>query len=252
MQTPAGWPKRQFRCRLEELGPLARLIYARYQKHRTDFLEASTDFGPGFEAAYQLRIDAFEVLVPTRQRQLTAKEEAERLNAAAKALRHPLNLLDIQIGAAAKAKTLTVSVAGMGLGRVRNEITTRDLEGLDRALGDLIKLVEVNLRALTDKGMKAETLQALKDARRALGQDNTTQDSDRLDSVELTVENVEAGNALWELVAEILRVGRLLYKETNKARAKGYTMARLKRLMRSANEGGADDAEEETPEPPAG
>lgn len=254
MTTSAAWPKRQFRCRLEELGPLARLTYARYLKHRTDFLDATTDFGDAFETEFMKRSEAFEKLVPTRQRQLTAKEEAERLNAAAKQLRHPLNLLDIQVGSAGRAGLLTVTVKDFGLGRVRNEISTRDLEGLDGALGDLIKLVEVNQQALTDKGMKPATLQALKDARQSLGEDSTEQDSDRLDSVELTEENVKAGNALWELVAEILRVGRLLYKETNPKRAKGYTMARLKRLMRSANEGGKEppvEGDDDAPENPA-
>jgi hypothetical protein len=67
--------------------------------------------------------------------------------------------------------------------------------------------------------------------------------------VELTAENVQAANDLWEDVVEILRVGRLLYKETNKKRAQGFTLARLLKLMRSANEGGA--GEEDAPENPA-
>ncbi len=65
-------------------------------------------------------------------------------------------------------------------------------------------------------------------------------DGGRLDQVEMTVENVKAGNALWALVAEILRVGRLLYKETDNLKAQNFTMARLKKLLRSPNEGGKD------------
>lgn len=247
MNTSVELPKRQFRCRLEELGPLAQLTFARYQKHRPDFLDASTDFGEAFDTRFKDRLAVFEALVPTRQRQLLARAEAERLNAAARQLRHPLNLLDIQVGAAGRAGTLTVAAADFGIGRVRTEISTRDLEGLDGALGDLIKLAEANLPALRAKGFKDSTLQALKDARKTLTEENVAQDGERLDSVELTEENVRAGNALWELVAEIMRVGRLLYRETNPTRAKNYTLRRLKALMRSANEGGTgEDPEEPT------
>jgi hypothetical protein len=47
---------------------------------------------------------------------------------------------------------------------------------------------------------------------------------------ELTAENIKAANDLWTDVAEILRVGKLLYKVTNKKRAQAFTMARLLKL----------------------
>lgn len=244
MARTASLPERQFECRLEEVGPVARLARAQYLKYRDDFTEASTDFGDTFETNFDKKLLKFEQLVPSRQRIMTAAEQTRRLNTAAKALRHPLNVFDIQIGAAGRAKTLTVATTDMGLGAVRAAISNRNIEGLDRALGGLIGMIEVNQQALTDKGMKAQALQGLRDARRDLGVSNTTQDSDRLESVELTAENVQAANDLWEDVAEILRVGRLLYKETNKKRAQSFTLARLLKLMRSANEGGADEAPE--------
>ncbi len=240
-------PGRQFRCRLEELGPVARLAYAQYAKYKADFEDVSTEFGDAFDAEFERLRAAFEALVPARQRRVTAKEAARRMNLAAKALRDPLNRLDIQIGAAGRAKTLTVAAKDMGLGEVRAEIQSRDMEGLDEALGALIGLVETNQKALTDKGMKAQALLDLRAARQTLGLSNTTQDSGRLEQAELTEANVQAGNALWAAVSEILRVGRLLYKETNKKRAAGFTLARLKKLMRSANAGGAATDGDETP-----
>ena len=129
---------------------------------------------------------------------------------------------------------------------MRAAISSRNIEGLDLALGGLIGLVEANQQALTDRGMKAQALADLRAARQSLGLTNTTQDGNRLDSVELTAENVKAANDLWADVAEILRTGRLLYRETNKKRAQGFTLARLLKLMRSANEGSAA-AEAEAP-----
>jgi DnaJ-domain-containing protein 1 len=240
MKELVGLPRRHFRCRLEELGPLSQLVYARYQKHRADFMDASTDFGDEFEKELAQSLDDFTALVPSRQRQLTTREETRRLNAAAKALREPLNRLEIQIGAAERAKLLTVPAKDMGLVTVRSEIQSRDMEGLDEALGDLIRLVTANEAALTAKGMKAQALQELREARQALGLQNTSQDGGRLDQVELTAENIKAGNAVWDKIAEILRVGRLLYKESDKLKAQSFTMARLKKLLRSPNEGGLD------------
>jgi hypothetical protein len=40
-------------------------------------------------------------------------------------------------------------------------------------------------------------------------------------------------------------VGKLLYKETNKKRAQAFTMARLLKLMRAANAGGAGAGDSE-------
>ena len=185
--------------------------------------------------------------MPSHQRQMTAAEETRRLNAAAKALRQPLNLLDIQIGKAGQLKTLTVPAKDMGLRPVRTAISNRNIEGLDLALGGLIKLIETNQPALTDRGMKAQSLTDLRAARTSLGLSNTTQDSGRLEQVELTAENIKAANDLWEDVSEILRVGRLLYKETNKKRAQAFTMARLLKLMRAANEGGTAATDSEQP-----
>ena len=248
MASTDSLPERQFSCRLEELGPTARLAFTRYQKYHDDFTDASTDFGAAFDTRFAEKQVIFEQLVPSRQRTMTAAEETRRLNAAAKALRHPLNLLDIQIVAAAKAQTLTVAAKAMGLGPVRAAINNRNIEGLELALGDLLQLIGTNQQALTAKGMKPKALTDLRAARQGLGLSNTTQDSGRLDSVELTAENIKAANALWVLVAEILRTGRLLYKETNPKRAQGFTMARLLKLMRAANEGGAAAADgEETP-----
>ncbi len=247
MFTPDSLPARQFTCRLEELSPIAKLAHARYLEFRDDFTDASTDFGAAFETSFAQKLAAFEGLLPARQRILTAAEQTRRLNAAAKALRHPLNRLDIHIGAAGKARTLTVAPQAMGLGPVREAINNRNLEGLDRTLGELIGLVEVNAAALADRGMKPQALLDLRQAHKALGGSNTTQDAERLGRPELTATNIEAGNALWAEVAEILRVGRLLYKETNKKRAATFTLARLLKLMRSANEGAPDAGTDETP-----
>lgn len=244
MVTTAKFPGRQFRCRLEEVAPLARLAHGQYQKYRPDFLEVSTDFGAAFDTDYEAKLAAFEQLVPTRQRIVSAAEQNRRLNKAAKALRHPLNLLEIQIGSASRAKSLTVAAKDMGLARVRAGINSRDMQGLDDALGALIGLVEVNKAALTARGMKPQALLDLRAARTTLGVSNTTHDGNRLDQPELTEANIQAGNDLWNLMAEILRVGRLLYKESNKQRAASFTLARLKKLMRSANEGGAKDVDE--------
>lgn len=247
MASTDSLPERQFSCRLEEIAPVANLAFARYNKYRDDFTDVSTDFGATFETNFNQKLLKFTALVPTRQRILTGAEQTRLLNQAAKALRQPLDRLDIQIGAAGKAQLLTVATKDMGLAPVRAAINNRNIESLDKALGELIGLVEANEPALTAKGMKPQALADLRTARQSLGLRNTEQDSNRLDSVELTAENITAANALWEDVTEILRVGRLLYKETNKKRADSFTLARLLKLMRSANAGGAGGNEGEPP-----
>jgi hypothetical protein len=92
---------------------------------------------------------------------------------------------------------------------VRSEITTRDMEGLDGALSYLLKLLAApaNQAALTAQGHTPADTKAFADARQQLSAFNTDQNSDLNTSLELTDENIKAGNALWEYIVDVLGTG---------------------------------------------
>ncbi|MDO7845856.1 hypothetical protein Q5H92_05770 [Hymenobacter sp. M29] len=160
----------------------------------------------------------------------------------AKSLRDPLNWLNIRLNRAARKGGLTVAVENFGLSKVRSEITTKDMEGLDGALGYLLKLLATpaNQQALAAQGHTAADTKAFADAQQQLSTFNTSQNTDQNATLELTDENIAAGNDLWEYITDVLGTGALMYKETNPKKAKTYTLATLLKRMRQEHGGGAE------------
>ncbi len=235
----ADLPRRLFRCRLEELGPVNDFVQAMFGANQADFGKASPDFSDAnYLKGWSGAKKTFDELVPIGVRRATDKEVTRAMTGLAKSLREPLNWLDIRLGRAEKKAALATAAADFGLGTVRNEISTRDMEGLDGALNKLLQLVAlpVNQAGLVAQGHTAADTKAFADARQQIAKLNLDQNSNENASLELTEENITAGNALWEYVGEVLEAGNLMYKETNPKKARTFTMASL--LKRLRNEGG--------------
>lgn len=232
-------PVRQFRCRLEELNTVSDLVQAMFTVNQADFSKASPDYAaPGYLTGWNNAKKGFADLVPVGVRKATDKEVTKEMNALAKSLRDPLNWLNIRLNRAEGKQLLANAPADFGLGQVRHEISTRDVEGLDGALNTLLQLVQEpkNLVALTAQGHTPADTLALADARARIAKFNETQNTNQDASLALTEQNIAAGNALWHYVGDALNTGALMYKETAPKKAKTFAMASLLKRMR--NEGG--------------
>ena len=241
MPTTTPETARLFRCRLEELGPLNDMVQAMFTTNQADFGKASPDYAdPDYLKGWNKAQALFGDLVPTGVRRASDKDVTKTMTQVAKSLRDPLNWLNIRLNRADKKGGLTVGVADFGLGKVRSEITTRDMEGLDGALGHLLQLVQepANLAALTAQGHTAADTKAFADARKQLSGFNTAQNTNQNAALELTEENTKAGNALWEYVVDVLGTGALMYKETQPKKAKTFSMASLLKRVRQERGGG--------------
>lgn len=217
------------------------MVLAMFTTNQADFGTASPDYDDkDYLKGWQAHQETFAELVPTGVRRASDKDVTKTMAQVAKGLRDPLNFLDLRLTRAAKKGGLTASAADFGLGKVRSEITTRDMEGLDSALGHLLQLVQApaNLAALTAQGHKADDTKAFADARKQLSDFNTAQNTNQNTALELTDENTKAGNALWEYITDVLGTGNLMYKETNPKKAKTFSMATLLKRIRRENGGG--------------
>ncbi len=219
------------------------MLRSSFVTDQADFGKVSPDFkGSTFLTEFDARYAALENLVPTAVRRVTDAEVTKTMNQLAKSLREPLNLLEIRVNRAAKKSAgLTVAAAKFNIGKVRTKINNREMEGLDGALKTLLYLVAENEPTLTAQGHMAADTKLFADARTALSRYNTTQNDNLNAQLTLTVENMTAANALWELMSEMMEAGRLMYKVEQPRKAMAYTMARLKKRMRqerAAKEGG--------------
>jgi hypothetical protein len=240
MSKTTSGTARLFRCRLEELGPLNDMVLAMFTTNKADFGKASPDYADkDYLKDWDARKTDFAELVPTGVRRASDKDVTKTMAQVAKSLRDPLNYLDLRLKRAAKKGGLTASAADFGLSKVRSEISTRDMEGLDGALDYLLQLVQqpANLMALTAQGHTAADTQAFADARKQLGDFNTDQNTNQNAALELTDENIKAGNALWEYVVDVLGTGALMYKELQPKKAKTFSIATLLKRIRKENGG---------------
>lgn len=211
------------------------MVQPMFSTNKADFGKASPDYADkDYLKNWEGRKADFAELVPTGVRRATDKDVTKTMTQVAKSLREPLNYLDLRLARAAKKGGLTASADDFGLGKVRSEISTRDMEGLDGALGHLLQLVQAptNLAALTAQGHTADDTKALTDARKQLGDFNTAQNTNQNAALELTDENIKAGNALWEYVVDALATGNLMYKEKQPKKAKTFSMATLLKRIR--------------------
>ena len=220
------------------------MVLAMFKTDQADFGKASPDYAdPDYLRDWNQATKTFADLVPTDVRQATDKQVTKTMTQLAQSLRDPLNWLNIRLNRAATKKSgLTVGVDDFGLGRVRATITHRDLEGLDGALDHLLALLQTpaNATALTAQGHTAADTQAFADARQQLSTFNTTQNTNQNAALELTDENIRAGNALWATITDVLGTGSLMYKETNPKKARTYTAATLLKRIRKEHAPGGD------------
>ena len=172
--------------------------------------------------------------MPTGLHRASTKEVTKTMTQVSKSLRDPLNWLNIRLNRAGKKGGLTASIDDFGLGKVRSEITTRDMEGLDGALSYLLKLLAVpaNQATLAAQGHSPADTKAFADARQQLSTFNTTQNTNQNAALELTDENTKAGNALWAHIVDVLDTGTLMYKATNPKKARTYAAAILLKRIR--------------------
>lgn len=243
MSKTTSGTARLFRCRLEELGPLNDMVLAMFTTNQADFGKASPDYADkDYLKGWAASRAVFAGLVPTGVRRASDKDVTRTMAQVAKSLRDPLNFLDLRLSRAAKKGGLMASAADFGLGKVRTEITTRDMEGLDGALGHLLQLVTApaNLTALTAQGHTAADTKAFADARQQLGGFNTAQNTNQNAALELTEENTKAGNALWEYVVDVLGTGALMYKESQPKKAKTFSITTLLKRIRKENPASGD------------
>jgi hypothetical protein len=232
-------PARLFRCRIEELGPVNDMVKAMFIASQADFGKASPDYrGTDYLKGWNQAEKDFTNLVPTGVRRATDKEVTKAMNALSKSLRDPLNYLEIRLNRATIKKALANDQKDFGLAKVRTEISTRDMEGLDGALNTLLHMLALpaNQQALAAQGHTDADTKAFQEARQQIFDFNTAQNSNQNSSLALTTENVAAGNALWAYTGDVLGTGFLLYKESQPQKARTFTMASL--LKRLRKEGG--------------
>lgn len=230
-----------FNFRINELLPLARLLRASYQRDRADFVDLlPEDYKPKFLADYDTAMQNVEKAVRSSVAVAQRGAITARIEALLEALPQLLNRLEARLR---RAENLTVAAKKFGIEPVRRDRNNREHEGLADSLKTLLQNIKANKAALLAKGQKQEEIDQLQELYDNLVADSTAQGSSLSDQRLLTADNAKLFRALYQPMKQLMDDGKSLYKTTDKARLKDYTLRKvLQQVRKEQGEGGNDDA----------
>ncbi|MFD2718142.1 hypothetical protein ACFST9_05415 [Hymenobacter monticola] len=226
-----------FNFRINELLPLGRLLRTSYVRDRADFVDLlPEDYKPKFLADYDAAVEAVEKV--TRSSVAVAQRGAitARIDALLAALPQLLNRLEARLR---RAESLTVAAKKFGIEPVRRDRNNDEHEGLADSLNTLLQNIGANKASLLAKGQTQGEIDQLQELYDQLVADSTAQGSSLSDQRLLTADNVKLFRALYKLMKQLMDDGKSLYKTSDKARLKDYTLRNLRQQVRKEQgEGG--------------
>ncbi|UOQ97318.1 hypothetical protein MUN81_19020 [Hymenobacter sp. 5317J-9] len=233
-----------FAFRINELLPIARLLRASYQRDRADFVDLlPEDYKPKFLADYDAAVLAVEKA--TRSSVAVARRQniTERIDALLAALPQLLNRLEARVR---RAEGLTVPAKKFGIEPARRDRNNHEHEGLADSLKTLLQNIEANKAALLAKGQTQAEIDQLQELYDDLVADSTAQGSSLSDQRLLTADNVQVFRALYKPMKQLMDDGKSLYKTSDKAKLKDYTLRNVRQQVRKEKGG---DAPTGSPQP---
>jgi hypothetical protein len=227
-----------FTCRFDEVAPLARLLWASYQRDKADFVDLlPADYTPAFDADFTKKLGALDKLVASSVQQAKGMVFTAQIDTLYEALPELLNRLEARVR---RAEGLTVPARKFGIGEARTARNQGDKEELAGDLKTLLQNLAANQDALATKGQQpADTakIQALYDA---LVASSTSQGTNASTQRQLTQTNVGTVNELETLMQHLFDDGKSLYERSDKPKLKDYTYKQLLKLVRREQVGKAN------------
>lgn len=221
--------KKKFTCRIEELPVLGGFVCISFETYIVDFINYSPDFKEPYLANYKSKLKAVEEIAHTKKIGQELKLVTSRLYKTMDGLREALNRLG---GYVDRVENLSVNPKDFGIRKVRDGMNRRDTEMFLSGMSFLIQNIDENMERLVAKGFsdsQRELFLVVKDSAKA---DNDLQNIKIAERGSLVQSNMRKLNDLWVLMADIMKTGRILYKNTDAARAKEFTMTVLKERIR--------------------
>ena len=221
-----------FTCRFDEVAPLARLLWASYQRDRADFVDLlPDDYTAAFDADFTQKLGAVEKLVVSSVQQAKGMLFTTQIQELYDALPELLNRLEARVR---RAEGLTVPVKQFGIGDARMARNHNDKEELAGDLKTLLQNGAANKTALETKGQKPADTAKIQRLYDALVTNSTGQGTNVSTQRQLTQANVDAINELETLMQHLLDDGKSLYERSDKPRYKDYAYKQLLKRVRRA------------------
>lgn len=219
-----------FNCRLEEIPVLCRYVLNYFERDQAEFIAYSPLYNATYKSDFELRLAAVDDLVTPYTVTGEMKKITVRIDGHYANLRTELNKLEKYAKLAGNG--LTVHPDDLGFKLIRDQVQSRNDEGVIRLLKELLRNLKVNAEVLAPVGLTPAMLTDLEAFIKTFTADSMAQTTKLKDRTELTRENVKEINALYAIVTDVLETGKVIFKAKDKAKVRDYTFTDLLKLVR--------------------
>jgi hypothetical protein len=228
MNTNAVLPN----CKTEEIPVIGQFVLDTVQRDLPDFTAAAPDIDQAYLDNIVTKQGVINALVTRAEKTGELKGVTQSLYGRMDSLKPKLDLLEIKLKRA--SGQLAKPIAEFGLPKLRANIKKRNAEATIAALAVLLREIDTNTLALEAKGFTAAMRQEFVDNRTFIDSHNRLQNTLINQSSELTADNKALLLDYWRSIAELLGIGKLIYKN-DPVKAKEYTFTNLRTRVRREN-----------------
>jgi hypothetical protein len=221
---------RSFDCKNEELPVICRFCVISLTRDLIDFNNFSPMFDASYLATFKAKIDVVQELVQPKSETVALKVITERMYQTLDDLISPINHLTGYIELT--GKQVPISSADFGLVQLRKSIRSRDVESVLTLLHACNGFIKKYKKELEGKGLTEALIAKFTEAGKLLAEDKDKKYALVSNRISIVQNNMGLLNELYEQLTEICRIGKVLYKQTDKAKLKDYTFAQMKKQVR--------------------
>ena len=221
---------RNFNCKIEELHIICGFSAISLSRDLNDFSAYSPMFNSGYVEIYKANIDAAQELVQPKAETVQLKMLNENIYATLDSLITDVNHVEGYLSLA--QKTVPLSATDFGLTQLRKSCRSRDLENvlskIHAVKGNIMKYQS----ELAAKGLSEALIGKFEATEAQLSENRNKKYEIVSNRMALVQNNIGTLNKLYDQLTEICKIGKILYKNTDKAKLNDYTFSYLMKQVR--------------------
>lgn len=221
---------RIFSCKNEEVPVIAGFSALSLERDLADFTTYSPIFDAAYLTDYKTKIEAVQELVQPYSETVEGKIITARIELTSQEVITLANHLEGYVNLA--AKNIAVKPADFGFAQLRNAVRSRDLEAVLNLIKPVKNNVEKYKTELGAVGMTPAFAIKFTQADASLADDKKKYYTMVSNRAALVQSNMAQLNDLYNQMSQICDIGKILYKQSDKAKLNDYTVSFLLKQVR--------------------
>ena len=222
--------QRTYNSKDEEIPVIGKFVQYSFKRDQPDFMSFSPRFSAAYGTELETKIASVSEVVMPKSETLDLKNITTHLYDTMDGLFDPINRVSGYLNMA--HEKLTVSPADFGLTLLRKNMYARNAEGVITSLRTVKNNLTKHAAVLGEQGLTPELAGKFKDAATSIEADNQKQYEISSNRANIVQKNLGLLNSLYEQLMEILKIGKILYKNSDSVKTQEYTFSSLLKQVR--------------------